>query len=66
MMQLELINKIINLLRDYEAGELMMMQTVNRLYDLERDYKLAPEDIAAHLTDENIKDNYLAIQRKPV
>lgn len=65
-MQLELINKIVALLNDYEAGELMMMQTVNRLYDLERDYNLAPEAIAEHITDEDIKDNYLSIQRKPV
>lgn len=41
-----------------------MMQTVNRLYDLERNYKLAPEDIAAAIIDEGIKDNYLAIPRK--
>ena len=63
MLQPAIANAIEKLLRDYDSGELMMMQTVNRLYDLERDYKLAPADIAAHVTDEDIKDNYLAISR---
>jgi hypothetical protein len=64
MKQEELKIAISKLEADHEAGELMMMQTVNRLYDLERDYHLAPEAIAAHVTDEDIKDNYLAIPRK--
>ncbi len=64
MLQLEIGNTIERLLRAYEAGELLMMQTVNRLYDLERNYKLAPQDIAAAIIDEDIKDNYLAIPRK--
>ncbi len=66
MLQSEITNTIEKLLNDYEARELMMMQTVNRLYDLERDYKLEPEAIAEHITDEDIKDNYLSIQRKSV
>lgn len=64
MLQPEITNAIEKLLQDYEAGELMMMQTVNRLYDLERDFQIAPEAIAAHVTDEDIKDNYLSIPRK--
>lgn len=64
MLQPEIAIAIEKLLSDYEAGELIMMQTVNRLYDLERNHKLEPEAIAAHITDEDIKDNYLAIPRK--
>ncbi len=64
MLQSEITNAIEKLLRDYEAGELRMMQTVNRLYDFERDFQIAPEEIAAHVTDEHIKDNYLSISRK--
>ena len=60
----EITNAVKNLLLNYEAGELIMMQTVNRLYDLERDYKLSPDEIAEHITDEDIKDNYLAIPRR--
>lgn len=64
MLQPEIATSVEKLLHEYEAGELMMMQTVNRLYDLERAHKLAPEAIAEHVTDEDIKDNYLSIRRK--
>lgn len=64
MLQPEIATAVEKLLHKYEAGELMMMQTVNRLYDLERDHELDPEDIAEHVTDEDIKDNYLSIRRK--
>jgi hypothetical protein len=64
MKQEELKIAVGKLEADYDAGKLIMMQTVNRLYDLERDYNLAPEAIAAHITNEDIKDNYRAISRK--
>ena len=41
----------------------MMMEVVNRLYDIEREHEIAPEDIAVHISDEDIKENYLDISR---
>ncbi len=44
----------------------MMMEVVNRLYDLERDNEFALEEIAQHISDEDIKDNYLDISRPKI
>ena len=62
MKQPELKEAISKLEINHVSGKLMM-EVVNRLYDIERDYEIAPEEIAEHISDEDIKDNYLDISR---
>lgn len=63
MKQPELKKTISKLETNHATGKLMMMEVVNRLYDIERDHEIAPEEIAQHISDEDIKDNYLDISR---
>jgi hypothetical protein len=63
MKQPELKAAVNKLEINHATGKLMMMEVVNRLYDIERDYEIAPEEIAQHISDEDIKDNYLDISR---
>ncbi len=63
MKQPELKEAISKLEINHVTGKLMMMEVVNRLYDIERDHDIAPEEIAQHISDEDIKDNYLDISR---
>ena len=63
MEQSELKKAISKLETNRATGKLMMMEVVNRLYDIERDHDIAPEEIAQHISDEDIKDNYLDISR---
>ncbi len=66
MEQPELKEAVNNLEINHATGKLMMMEVVNRLYDIERDHEIAPEEIAEHITDEDIKDNYLDISRPKI
>lgn len=66
MKQPDLKETISKLETNHAAGKLMMMEVVNRLYDIERDHGLAPEEIAQHISDEDIKDNYLDISRPKI
>ena len=63
MEQSELKKAISKLETNHATGKLMMMEVVNRLYDIERDHDIALEEIAQHISDEDIKDNYLDISR---
>lgn len=63
MKQPELKETISKLEINHATGKLMIMEVVNRLYDIERDNEIAPEEIAAYISDEDIKENYLDISR---
>ncbi len=63
MKQEQFNDAIAKLERDHAAGEITLMQTVNYLYDLERDHNLPYKEIAALVQNEDVRDNFLDIQR---
>ena len=66
MKQQELYEVISKLETNHVNGELTIMEVVYGLFDIEYKYKIAPEEIAVHISDEDIKDNYLDISRPKI
>ena len=66
MKQPELKEAISKLEINHATGKLIMMEVVNRLYDIEREHEIAPEEITEHISDEDIKANYLDISRPKI